>query len=230
MKLSSNNPDTFINMNENLMNENDLLKFSSLHNYFTIYFNDYEKFNNLELLNYFDLVKNNKINASIIFDSKNPDLDDIMLKNIDYKFHFKSLMDRKNEIMPLFKYYFDTFSKKKFEKLITIDPSIEELLSKHNWPGNVFEVMNLAQNIINNLVSAPEIIKINEIKEILDNSTGNSHLYDMNYKEAKEKFEREFLVQKLKNNNWNMTLTSKMLNLDRVSLYRKIKSLNIKID
>ena len=230
MKLSSDNPDTFINMNENLMNENDLLKFSSLHNYFTIYFNDYEKFNNLELLNYFDLVKNNKINASIIFDSKNPDLDDIMLKNIDYKFQFKSLMDRKNEIMPLFKYYFDTFSKKKFEKLIRIDPSIGELLSKHNWPGNVFEVMNLAQNIINNMVSAPEIIKVDEITEILDNSTGNSHLYDMNYKEAKEKFEREFLIQKLKNNNWNMTLTSKILKLDRVSLYRKIKSLNIKID
>ena len=30
MTLSSNNPDTFINMNENLMNENDLLKFSSI--------------------------------------------------------------------------------------------------------------------------------------------------------------------------------------------------------
>ena len=122
------------------------------------------------------------------------------------------------------------FSQKKFEKIIDIDPSIETLLTKHNWPGNVFEVMNLAQNLINNLVSPPEIVKIDEIKEILDNSTGNSHLYDMNYKEAKEKFERDFLVQKLKNNNWNMTLTSKMLNLDRVSLYRKIKSLNIKID
>ena len=90
--------------------------------------------------------------------------------------------------------------------------------------------MNLAQNLINNFVSPPKIVKIDEIREILDNSTGSSHLYDMNYKEAKEKFEREFLVQKLKNNNWNMTLTSKMLNLDRVSLYRKIKSLNIKID
>jgi len=230
MKLSSNNPDTFINMNENLMNENDLLKFSSLHSYFTIYFNDYEKFNNLELLNYFDLVKKNKINASIIFDSKSPDLDDIMLKKIDYKFHFKPLMERKNEIMLLFKYYFDTFSQKKFEKLINIDPSIEILLTKHNWPGNVFEVMNLAQNLINNMVSPSKIIKIDEIKEILDNSTSNSHLYDMNFKEAKEKFERDFLIQKLKNNNWNMTLTSKLLNLDRVSLYRKIKSLNIKID
>ena len=230
MTLSSNNPDTFINMNENLMNENDLLKFSSLHSYFTIYFNDYEKFNNLELLNYFDLVKKNKINSSIILDSKNPDLDDIMLNMIDFKFHFKPLIERKNEIMKLFKYYFETFSQKKFEKIIDIDPSIENLLIKHSWPGNVFEVMNLAQNLINNLVSPPEIVKIDEIKEILDNSTGNSRLYDMNYKEAKEKFERDFLVQKLKNNNWNMTLTSKMLNLDRVSLYRKIKSLNIKID
>ena len=230
MKLSSNNPDTFINMNENLMNENDLLKFSSLHNYFTIYFNDFEKFNNLELLNYFDLVRNNKINASIIFDSKNPDLDDILLKKIDYKFRFKPLLERKNEIMPLFKYYFDTFSQKKFEKMISIDSSIEELLIKHSWPGNVFEVMNLAQNLINNLASPPQTIAVDEIKEIIDNSTVNSQLYDMNYKEAKEKFEKDFLIQNLKNNNWNMTLTSKILNLDRVSLYRKIKSLNIKID
>ena len=153
-----------------------------------------------------------------------------MLKKIDYKFYFKPLMERKNEILKLFQYYFETFSQKKFEKIIEIDPSIENLLTKHNWPGNVFEVMNLAQNLINNYVSPPKIVKIDEIREILDNSTGSSHLYDMNYKEAKEKFEREFLVQKLKNNNWNMTLTSKMLNLDRVSLYRKIKLLNIKID
>ena len=75
-----------------------------------------------------------------------------------------------------------------------------------------------------------QIVIIDEIKKILDNSTSNSHLYDLNYKEAKEKFEKDFLIQKLKNNNWNMTLTSKILNLDRVSLYRKIKSLNIKID
>ena len=230
MKLSSNNPDTFINMNENLMNESDLLKFSSLHSYFTIYFNDFEKFNNIEILNYFDLVKNNKINALIILDSKNPDLDDIMLKNIDFKFYFKPLIERKNEIMPLFKYYFDTFAQKKFEKLINLDPLIEDLLIKHNWPGNVFEIMNLAQNIINNMVSYTEFVKIDIIKKIIDNSTGNSNLYDMNYKEAREKFERDFLIQKLKINNWNMTLTSKTLKLDRVSLYRKIKSLNIKIE
>ena len=153
-----------------------------------------------------------------------------MLTKIDYKFNFKPLIERKNEIMSLFKYYYDTFSYKKFEKLIKIDPLIEDLLTKHNWPGNVFEIMNLAQNLINNMLSPPNIIKINDIKPMLKNSESNSDLYDMNYKEAKEKFERDYLILKLKNNNWNMTLTSKNLNLDRVSLYRKIKSLNIKID
>ena len=108
-----------------------------------------------------------------------------MLTKIDYKFKFKPLIERKNEIMPLFKYYFDTFSYKKFEKLINIDLLIEDLLTKHNWPGNVFEIMNLAQNLINNFVSPPKIVKIDEIREIVDNSTGSSHLYDMNYKEAK---------------------------------------------
>ena len=230
MKLSSNNPDTFINMNENLINENDLLKFSSLHDYFTIYFNDFENFNQIEILNYLNLVKFNKVNASIIIDSKNFDLDENIIKNIDYKFKFIPLIERKNEIFPLFKHYLNIFTKKKFDKNVNIDPLIENFLIKYNWPGNIFEVMNIAQNLVNDMISLPEILMIDDIKKIIDNSTVNSDLYDLNYKEAKEKFERDFLIQKLKNNNWNMTLTSKSLNLDRVSLYRKLKTLNIKID
>jgi two-component system nitrogen regulation response regulator NtrX len=230
MKLSSNNPDTFINMNENLLNENDLLKFSSLHNYFTIYFNDFDNFNKIEILNYVNLVKFNKINASIIIDSRNSDLDDNIIKKIDYKFKFIPLIERKNEIFPLFKYYLNIFTKKKFDKIVSLDPLIENFLINYNWPGNIFEVMNVAQNLVNDMISPPDIIMIDEIKKMLDNSPINSDLYDLNYKEAKEKFERDFLIQKLKNNNWNMTLTSKTLKLDRVSLYRKLKTLNIKID
>ena len=46
----------------------------------------------------------------------------------------------------------------------------------------------------------------------------------------KNKFEKDYLEQKLRSNNWNMTLTAKNLNLDRVSLYRKVKSLGINIE
>ena len=64
----------------------------------------------------------------------------------------------------------------------------------------------------------------------MNNSIDSTDLYDLNFKEAKDKFEKDYLLQKLKTNNFNMTLTAKMLKLDRVSLYRKVKSLNIKID
>ena len=68
------------------------------------------------------------------------------------------------------------------------------------------------------------------IEDLMNSSVDNTDLYDLNYREAKDKFEKEYLLQKLKINNFNMTLTAKMLKLDRVSLYRKVKSLNIKID
>ncbi len=230
MNLSSNNPDTFINLNENLMNEVDLFKLSSLHKYFTIYLNDYENFNQMELLNYLNLVKSKKINASIIFDSKKIDNKDPFLKNIDHKVLLNPLTQRKNEIFKLFKHYLNIFGLKKFENRIKIEDKVEKLLLNHSWPGNIFELMNLSENVTgllnnNNLFVTKELIE-----SLLKNSTDNTDLYDLNFKEAKDKFEKDYLIQKLKVNNFNMTLTAKMLKLDRVSLYRKVKSLNIKIE
>ncbi len=230
LSLSSNNPDTFINLNENLMNESDLLKLSSLHNYFSIYLNDYENFNQIELLNYLNLVKSKKINASIIFDSKIIDMKDPFVNNIDHKILLNSLNIRKDEIFPLFKHYLNNFSIKKFEKEIIIDNEVEKLLLNHSWPGNIFEIMNLSENIVGLLTESSLIVSKELIEDLMINSTNNTDLYDLNFKEAKDKFEKDYLIQKLKLNDFNMTLTAKMLKLDRVSLYRKVKSLNIKID
>ena len=230
MRLSSNNPDTFINLNENLLNETDLFKLSSLHNYFTIYLNDYENFNQIELLNYLNLVKSKKINASIIFDSKKIDMKDPFVNNVDYKVLLNPLISRKDEIFPLFKHYLNIFSLKKFENRIEIDENIEQLLLKHTWPGNIFEIMNLSENVTSLLTDSNLFVSNVLIEDLMKNSTNNADLYDLNFKEAKDKFEKDYLLQKLKINNFNMTLTAKMLRLDRVSLYRKVKSLNIKID
>ncbi len=230
MKLSSNNPDTFINLNENLMNDSDLLKLSSLHNYFTIYLNDYENFNQVELLNYLNLVKSKKINATIIFDSKKIDLKDPLVNNIDHKFILNPLTTRKDEIFPLFKHYLNIFAFKRFENKIEIDNEVQKLLLNHTWPGNIFEIMNLAENITGLLTESSLFVSKNLIEDLMNNSIDSTDLYDLNYKEAKDKFEKDYLLQKLKINNFNMTLTAKMLKLDRVSLYRKVKSLNIKID
>ena len=230
MKLSSNNTDTFINMNENLMNENDLLKFNSLHNYFTIYLNDFEKFNKMEILNYHNLIKNRNINAIIIFDTKILNKDDPLLNIIDYKIELEPLEKRRNEIFGIFKHYVNIFFEKKFDSNPIIDDQISDILNSHNWPGNIFELMNTSEIIINKIENAKNTISSNLVKDIIKSSIQNADIYDLNFKEAKNKFEKEYLEQKLRSNNWNMSVTAKNLNLDRVSLYRKVKSLGINIE
>lgn len=230
MKLSSNNTDTFINMNENLMNENDLLKFNSLHNYFTIYLNDFEKFNKMEILNYHNLIKNRNINAIIIFDTKILNKDEPLLNIIDYKIELEPLEKRRNEIFGIFKHYVNIFFEKKFDSNPIIDDQISDILNSHNWPGNIFELMNTSEIIINKIENANHTISSNLVKDIINSSIQNADIYDLNFKEAKNKFEKEYLEQKLRSNNWNMSVTAKNLNLDRVSLYRKVKSLGINIE
>jgi two-component system nitrogen regulation response regulator NtrX len=230
MQLSSNNTDTFINMNENLMNEKDLLKFNSLHNYFTIYLNDFEKFNKSEILNYLNLIKNKNINATIIFDTKKFNIDDPLLKTFDLIIQLDPLEKRKNEIFVIFKHYISIFFKKKFEIDPIIDEQISVILNGHNWPGNIFELMNISEALINKIENPNQTVTLDLVKDIISSSINNTDIYDLTFKEAKNKFEKEYLEQKLRYYNWNMSLTAKNLNLDRVSLYRKVKSLGINIE
>ena len=90
--------------------------------------------------------------------------------------------------------------------------------------------MNLSENITGLLTDNSLFVSKNLIEDLMNNSIDSTDLYDLNFREAKDKFEKDYLLQKLKINNFNMTLTAKMLKLDRVSLYRKVKSLKIEID
>jgi two-component system nitrogen regulation response regulator NtrX len=48
--------------------------------------------------------------------------------------------------------------------------------------------------------------------------------------EARETFEREFLVEKLQANGWNISRTAELIGLQRESLSRKIRSLGIDLE
>ena len=47
------------------------------------------------------------------------------------------------------------------------------------------------------------------------------------YKEAKEEFEKDFIVQKLEENDWNISRTAEAIEIERSNLHRKIKSFGI---
>ena len=53
---------------------------------------------------------------------------------------------------------------------------------------------------------------------------------ELSLKDARNEFEKEYLMSQIKRFNGNMTRVSDFTGMERTALYRKIKSLNIKVD
>tara|TARA_Y100000590_G_scaffold49225_2_gene52077 strand:+ start:880 stop:2241 length:1362 start_codon:yes stop_codon:yes gene_type:complete len=143
-----------------------------------------------------------------------------------------SLNSRTADIPSLIKY----FQKKVSE--INGTPEVEinindDLLYSYQWPGNVRELRNLVERI--------SILSQNENKtnvgrllhEILNKNSsqdiGNTNI-SMSYplKQARENFEKNYLLTQLKKNKGNISKTAEFIGMERSALHRKLKSLGIK--
>ena len=143
-----------------------------------------------------------------------------------------SLNSRGEDIPLLIKY----FQKKISE--INGTPEIEinvddDLLYSYQWPGNVRELRNLVERV--------SILSQNENKsnvgrllhEILNKNTSEN--FDDNpvstsypLKQARENFEKNYLLTQLKKNKGNISKTAEFIGMERSALHRKLKSLGIK--
>jgi two-component system nitrogen regulation response regulator NtrX len=108
-------------------------------------------------------------------------------------------------------------------------------LYTYSWPGNVRELRNLIERIT--------ILSSNETKEntdkviddILKSTSGvnnNKKLLEQSFqsplKEAREFFEKEYLITQLKKHHGNISKTADFIGMERSALHRKLKSLGIK--
>ena len=115
-------------------------------------------------------------------------------------------------------------------KTLEIDDNDSYILN-HNWKGNVRELRNLIERIAILQPDNKEKIS-NIIKESLksdnfhDKITENS--LSVPLKEAREKFEKEYLTVQLKKYNGNITKTATFVGMERSALHRKLKGLGIK--
>ena len=109
----------------------------------------------------------------------------------------------------------------------------DDLLYSYDWPGNVRELRNLVERV--------SILSQNENKsnigrfmhEILSkNSTDNiqDQGVSLSYplKQARENFEKSYLLNQLKKNKGNVSKTAEFIGMERSALHRKLKSLGIK--
>ena len=145
-----------------------------------------------------------------------------------------SLSSRTEDIPLLIKYF-----KTKLSEINGVqEPDIDirnDNLYTYSWPGNVRELRNLVERITI-LSSNDSKQKINQlIDDILNPSSKTveennilTESFQAPLKEAREYFEKEYLMTQLKKHHGNISKTADFIGMERSALHRKLKSLGIK--
>ena len=109
----------------------------------------------------------------------------------------------------------------------------QNYLRNHHWHGNVRELKNLVQRLL--ILGAGDEISQDEVEAALGSvGSGFSELeqhvaFDQPLRQAREEFERTYLVYHLDQHGGNVTQMAKAVGMERTHLYRKLRSLGIEI-
>ena len=147
-----------------------------------------------------------------------------------FEINIKPLSERLSDIPILIKYFTKKISEGYKIKDFIIDENDTYILN-HNWQGNVRELRNLIERIAILQPDTKDKIS-NIIKESLKNDNISEKITENSLsiplKEAREKFEKEYLTIQLKKFNANISKTANFVGMERSALHRKLKGLGIK--
>ena len=147
-----------------------------------------------------------------------------------FEISIKPLNERISDIPLLINYFSKQISESYKIKMLEIDDNNSYILN-HDWHGNVRELRNLIERI--GILQPNTQDKIsNIIKESLKSTDNITKLNENNLsvplKEAREKFEKEYLTLQLKKFKGNISKTATFVGMERSALHRKLKGLGIK--
>ena len=144
-----------------------------------------------------------------------------------------ALKDRTEDIPLLLNYFSKKISELNGISETKLDTGLD-LFYQYNWPGNVRELRNLVERVcilalgesksdINKIIKDSIML---EKKQNLNTNEEDALKYPL--KQAREKFEKTYLLSQLKKYKGNISKTADFVGMERSALHRKLKTLGIK--
>lgn len=138
--------------------------------------------------------------------------------------HIPPLRDRKDDIPILVKHFINQICAKNNFPVKVFNSSAIKAMQFNEWTGNVRELRNFIERVI---IMVPQVeIGEKEINSLLPKSSSAiGEILDISnsFQDFKEKAERAFIEKQLEINNWNISKTAEILDIQRSHLYSKIK-------
>ncbi|MPQ31137.1 AAA family ATPase [Clostridium estertheticum] len=139
-----------------------------------------------------------------------------------------SLIERKGDLPILIDHLLKIKANKLNKKLTIMSAGIYEKMLNYNWPGNIRELENCIENIVNLNGESTMVFGDDEKNKSINNDCLNKVLSLENKKiYTLAELEKNEIIKAMDQNECNMTKTAKDLGITRATLYSKIKRYNI---
>jgi two-component system, NtrC family, nitrogen regulation response regulator NtrX len=150
--------------------------------------------------------------------------------------HMPALRDRREDIPLLL----DDFLREQSRdgsgisaREIHLTPEAMERLQKYSWPGNVRELKNFAERVsimtVGDTVTREEVDRFLGGRETAQRTHPLGEYLQLGLSDARDRFERQYLMEKLREHDNNISQTAQSLGMYPSSLHAKIRKLGIEV-
>jgi two-component system nitrogen regulation response regulator NtrX len=144
-----------------------------------------------------------------------------------------SLSERRDDIPLLVTHFMKRLSAASGLPMREIGEDAMAVLQAHNWPGNVRQLRNIVERLLILATDAEQAISADLLPSDLSgngalNNGGRTDLViSLPLREAREIFERDYLLAQINRFGGNISRTASFIGMERSALHRKLKSLGV---
>jgi two-component system nitrogen regulation response regulator NtrX len=145
--------------------------------------------------------------------------------------HVPPLRERREDVPLLVDHYLGSYCRDNGRREKQLADEAMDACMAHDWPGNVRELRNVMERIA--IMEPEEVVGWERLPRAIRGEGGDQLRVTGSFgslKEAREAFEREFILKTLREQDGNVSATARALDLERSSLYRKARTLRIPLD
>ena len=147
--------------------------------------------------------------------------------------HVPPLRERREDIPMLVQHFADLMAKRDGVPPRSFDAAAVDRLMDLPWPGNVRELRNTVERLM--ILSAGDRVRAEDV-DLLAAGKGQAHgatseiLSAETFSDFKDRAERAYIAQRLRENDWNVAETARRIDMPRSNLYKKIEKYGLARD
>jgi len=154
-----------------------------------------------------------------------------------YPISMPPLRERREDILPIAYHFLEQFNRSLRKNIVGFDPGAVNKLTQYDWPGNVRQLRNAIERAAilcdKEQISLKELPFADEFEQLIEHIPSTNEELKKIKKEIRQKavseVEKNFVLNALALNNWNVTQAAKKVGLQRTNFQNLMKKHGIKL-